>query len=144
MILYRKMKEKDLKAVGQFLEEEALSISAYLKDCHHATLVEKEEAIIGFSTYHLVDEQTALLTCLVIKTNQRGQQYGDGLLKTTLNQADHDQVKHMYVEAKDLGGFFEHVGFTPVDLGQTYPLLAKATHRTKLPDFFETACRSKR
>ena len=144
MILYRKMKEKDLEAVRVFLESESLAINPYLADCHHAMLIEKDDALIGFSTYHLIQADTALLTCLLVKTNQRGQQYGDGLLKTTLNSADQNDVRHVYVNAATWGDFFEHLGFKPVDLGSEFPSLTHATHGTKLPDFFETACKSKR
>lgn len=151
MLLFREVKQTDMEALGRFLEKVNQSIVKHMGYLHHSMLLEMDDSVIGFGAYRLLEDTTAGIVTIVIDEDYRERGFGEGMLKSLLNTADLRGIKMALVQDtldSSRGLFFEHLGFnriTPGD-GLSEALITKDafTHIAYLPEFFNTACKSKR
>jgi len=135
MIQVRMCEEKDVvllkKMLGANLNHQLI--------CNNIMVIEESKTIYGLSSYKVInsdfDNPEAEIDILYIDRNQRLNYFGDSLIKATLNLLDLRGIKKVYIESRpEDNGFFEKVKLKKE---------SENRYSTQLPDFFDTACRSK-
>ncbi len=112
------------------------------------------QLVLGFGSFTRQD-QLAFLDTLVLSDQRLWKSMGDGLVKAMLNMMDLRGVKEVYVLASpSTQGHYEDIGFVGSDMVPDklkglvdMPVYAKdqtIMMETRLPEFFDTACRSKK
>ncbi|MCK8058815.1 MULTISPECIES: GNAT family N-acetyltransferase [unclassified Fusibacter] len=150
MILYKIMKQADFDGVDQLLMANGMAVQPFMTMMHNATILVIDNKVCGYATYKMTDDETAELKALLIDKDVRAKQYGDGLIKALLNNMEQRGITKVYASSEAAPvSFLEHVGFDPVSLEISSPEQAlekdaSFTHVAKLPEFFDTACKSKR
>lgn len=103
--------------------------------------------VAGITYYENLGEEEALLYDVNIKDGFKGQYYGDSIVKAILNVADKRGIKKMFVNTiEENKEFFVKVGFLrPCDVEVELDYSTNNnTMVALLPEFFNTACRSKK
>lgn len=136
MIEVRLCEEKDLETVKKLLVETSLDP---VFNCDNMMVIEESKKIYGVSSYKLTnndfDAPEATIDILFIDKTQRLNYFGDSLIKATLNLLDLRGIKKAYVKSTDENQEF----FQKVSMVREEDYVFSA----KLPEFFDTACRSK-
>lgn len=156
MLNIRVAEANDKVGILSLLKEEGIEdISLEDSKLHNSMVVSDGGKIIGYSQFkEIANENAAVMELLIIKKELRGQQLGDGLIKSVLNLVDRRQIKKFYVPAtNDDSLFFKRVGLTKRELNKS-DIIAKhiegnsnkdtiEVYEALLPDFFNKACKSK-
>ena len=104
-------------------------------------------SVAGITYYSILNEYEALLDEVFIEPQYRNQYFGDSIVKAILNVADKRGVKRVFINTSHEDKvFFDKVGFLnpnelEIDFEYKY---SEDTMVALLPDFFNTACRSKK
>lgn len=152
MLMYREVKHTDLDRLGQYLSTYGDALSAHMGHIHSSMILEIDEVICGFTAFKLLTDTTARLVTLHIAPDHRGKQLGDGLVKALLNMADLRGITAVFAEDCQSGdqlSFMTAIGLKRLNDGERlaftevgpYPELEFVAH---LPEYFLTACKSKR
>lgn len=136
MIEVRVCEEGDLSVVKKMMVDMPVNVQF---NCNNMMVIEESKKIYGVSSYRITnsdfDSPEAMIDILFIDKNQRLNYFGDSLIKATLNLLDLRGIKKVIVKAtEESQGFFKKVKMIPED---------DCVFSAKLPDFFDTACRSK-
>lgn len=152
MILYREIKHTDIEELKAFFTENEMELTQHMAYLHNSMLLKVDDLLCGFAGYRMLTETTAMLEYVYITLEQRGNGYGDGLIKALLNTAENRGVKIIFSsdcfnESKE--SLMESVGFSPINEGERLALSElinhpQLTHIAHLPEYFLTACKSKR
>ena len=153
MIQVRLSEEKDLNQIQNVLNDE---VASYRINYNTSMVIEERGTIYGFGGYRLIDHDpdniTALIDILVIKEEHRLNYFGDSLIKSILNLIDRRSIKKAYIVSDEqCKKFYQKVKMTEVDpeeleldiLNLIGYESGKVIFLAELPEFFNTACRSK-
>lgn len=152
MFLYREVKHTDVEALGQYLADHGDSLTAHMAYLHSSMVLEIDGALYGFAAFKLLTDTTALLMTVQIAPSHRGQQLGDGLIKALLNTAELRGITAVFSRdcaAEGKPSLMDAVGFKRLDDGERLAFteiegMPGITHIAHLPEYFKTACKSKR
>ncbi len=152
MFLYREVKHTDLPLLTDFFTKHQELLASHMAYIHNSMLLEIDNQIYGFAAYQTLSENTAKLSYVLICSSMRGKQMGDGLVKALLNMAELRGISVVFSEdcAKgEANSFMDAIGFDRINEGERLAfseLEAKPslTHVAFLPEYFKTACKSKR
>jgi len=155
MFSIRETKEKDLLSLKELFEKHNLDLNSSMGGLTNSMVIIDGNEYIGFASYKTLDNSEAVINVLFIDEMRRKELLGDGLLKAILNLADKRGVTLMYaISNGETYGFFDKVGLKSTDydifkqVNKNFPFIDYDKEvkvvSAKLPDFFETACRSKR
>lgn len=144
--------QNDVENIKALLKQNNLQMDLLLDRLENTMVVKDGQKVVGLSSYLLV-EDIAYIDILIIDETFRNMKFGDGLLKATLNLIDKRGVARACLFAdKATEGFFKSVGMKTVCKSvyidhSCYPRYFKdqdVFFEALLPQFFETACRSKK
>ena len=96
MILYREIKHTDIEELKAFFTENEMELTQHMAYLHNSMLLKVDDLLCGFAGYRMLTETTAMLEYVYITLEQRGNGYGDGLIKALLNTAENRGVKIIF------------------------------------------------
>ncbi len=156
MLSIRVSHENDKEGILYLLKEEGIeNIDLDDNILHNSMVIRDGGKIIGYSQFkEIPKENAALMEILIVKKEFRGQQLGDGLIKSVLNLVDRRQIKKFYVQATNKSAlFYKRVGLTKRELNRSETIVkyinsdgskdSIEVYEAILPDFFNKACKSK-
>lgn len=116
-------------------------------DIDNSMVIFDGKSVAGITYYSKLNDEEVLLDEVFIMPQYRKQYFGDSIVKAILNVADKRGVKKVFVNTSDEDKiFFNKVGFLDpkeLDTEIVYEY-NEGTMVALLPDFFNTACRSKK
>ena len=116
-------------------------------DIENSMVIFDGQEVAGITYYTPINSEEAIIDEVLIKPSYRHQYFGDSIVKAILNVADKRGVRRMFVNTnKDNKQFFNKVGFIDPDFSdvKSQYSIDENTLIAILPDFFNTACRSKK
>lgn len=158
MLTIRVPEEREKNKIEEFMNsfsDEKYSLNNMLLD--NSMIASIDQDIIGFSSYKIISQKdkTALLQIVKVKKEFQGQYIGDGLVKSILNLAENRGIIKVYVIVEeDKSLFFKKMGFIKRKI-KGNELLSEYINinfqdkkcevfEAYLPEFFNTACKSKK
>lgn len=147
------IRKAELDDVENIIEEFGIILMSRSEkiDFKKTMILSERDEIYGITSY-ISRGENAFINILFIIPEYRGMHFGDGIIKALLNLMDKEGIKTVYIEfPKTFEGFLKKLGMKRFEdrlrLKKLFNVnLDKKSviYMTKLPDFFETACRSKR
>lgn len=150
MIHIRRMKDTDIEQVNAILKTLNLTFDTFVDRVENLMVIDDNGSIQGFSSF-ISKNEDATLDLLIVEKSHRGMKLGDGLFKATLNLMEINGIKSVDVlSVQESNGFFEKLDLkaygeknVKVVLPYDESMIDKV-YFTSLPDFFNTACHSKK
>lgn len=154
MIEVKETRLETFEAAKPILREAEIEPELMIDRLTQSMVIADRKDILGFASYTRAGT-VGFIDCVVIADKGMWPSMGDGLVKALLNMMDLRGIKQVYTYVrKDEVDPYKEIGFTlsernvnalPDELDTPiYGADGGTLMETKLPDFFQTACRSKR
>ncbi len=147
---------KDIETIKELLNKSSFSNKDISKAFDNSMVVYEKGNLIGYSSYiDLKDkENTALIDCIFIVEEFRGQYIGDGLVRSILNLMKSRGISKVYtISNNKTNEFLDKLGFNQVnnDLSQDVKTIKfiydnikenNKLYEVSLQEYFNKPCRS--
>lgn len=130
MMTIRRMQMEDIPAVLkiqdklQFQEWNQRQYQQELKASYtYATVYERDDVLLGYAVFHLLGEDSELLS-IAVSPDVQGKGIGNSLLQDGFSQLDFKKGDRLFLEVKENNGkarhFYESHGFTLFGIRKKY------------------------
>ena len=126
MLEIRGYKEDEIQQIKDILNKEKINDLKINSDL--ILIVSEDNAVLGLCSVEIKNSEY-WLKHLIIKEDSRGQELGDGLLRTMLNKLDLQGIKSLYY--KDIDSYLVEKGFIKNEKGFL---------ELNISDFFTNGC----
>ncbi len=154
MITVSKTESKDLKALSTFLQPYKMDESLFMDRLDETMIICDGTEVLGFGAF-VLKEHVGMIDLALIGNEMLWPSLGDGLVKAMLNTLDLRGASKAYMLTDpEHSKHVEKIGLSKSDEAAdsileklNAPWLLKSqslVYETKLPDFFDHACHSKK
>ncbi|MFZ5965803.1 MAG: GNAT family N-acetyltransferase [Bacillota bacterium] len=144
----KKVEAQEIPIVKRILKEYNVQLPDELLESLESTIAYDNQSAIAVSGISCFKEY-GILRFVVVKKDYQKQGIGDGIVRASLNAADHNGIKWVFADEKWNTAFLEKIGFERIDEDEINALVGESFVKqpifgVKLPDFFLKGCKAKR
>lgn len=120
MIQFKPYPMNDVQDLSSVLKCVSLPLTDNYSDLWQckAFVVQDSERTVGFCAYEFLSDETAIVRMIYIVPEERGNQFGDALIRSVLNSIEiHGRDRVIFMGNSDELAFYAHEGMKAIDAG---------------------------